>query len=70
MKNELGIEVCCENCWFLLDCDNTVCKTCKIGWQHILFKPSTKAYKSRIKELQAKLEKYERDEGGLHLRSC
>ncbi len=52
MKNELGIEVKCDNCWFRLDCDDTVRKTCKKNGLKTIFKPSIKAYKSRIKELQ------------------
>lgn len=52
MKNDIGIEVCCDNCWFKCDCDSVVKKTCERNKKLLLFKPSTKAYKARIRELQ------------------
>ncbi len=52
MKNELGIEVKCDNCWCKYDCDSVVEKTCKRNGRNALFKPSMNAYKSRIRELQ------------------
>lgn len=52
MKNELGIEICCENCWIKYECDFVVKKTCKRNGLNALFKPSLNAYKSRIRELQ------------------
>lgn len=60
MKNELGIEIKCENCWFKYDCDSVVEKTCKRNGRNALFKPSTNAYKSRIRELQKQVAKLEK----------
>ena len=69
MKNELGIEVKCENCLSGVNA-NTCCwypekDSSKIVSTNLChFKPYSKVIIARIKELQAKLEKYERDEGG------
>jgi hypothetical protein len=63
MKNELGIEVCCENCYLNFDCNLLVEKNCIINGQYLSFLPSIEASSERIKELQAKLEKYKQDEG-------
>jgi hypothetical protein len=49
MKNELGIEICCENC--LRDyCTWRHQLECKKGSKY--FMPSKEAYEARIKELQ------------------
>ena len=47
MKNELGIEVCCENCHNLFDC--YVYNLCENNER---FHPSCEALEKRIKELQ------------------
>jgi hypothetical protein len=63
MKNELGIEMCCENCYLKYDCNLPVENACRINGQYLSFLPSIEASSERIKELQAKLEKYKQDEG-------
>lgn len=52
MKNELGIEVCCENCYLNFDCNLLVEKNCIINGQYLSFLPSIEASSERIKELQ------------------
>lgn len=52
MKNELGIEVKCDNCYLKYDCNLPVENTCRINGQHLSFMPSIEASSNRIKELQ------------------
>ena len=52
MKNELGIEVKCENCYLKHDCNLPVENACRINGQHLSFLPSIEASSNRIKELQ------------------
>ena len=47
MKDENGIEICCENCKF-----SKTPPRCKFGSLDCLFIPSVNAYKARIVELQ------------------
>jgi hypothetical protein len=47
MKDENGIEICCENCKF-----SKTPPRCKFGSLDCLFIPSANAYKARIAELQ------------------
>jgi len=67
MKNELGIEICGENCKgdVIPNYDCPKCGQKKCGDENCqYFAPKERLLKQRITELQAKLEKYERDEGG------
>ena len=50
MKDENGIEICCENCKF-----SKTPPRCKFGSLDCLFIPSANAYKARIAELQKEL---------------
>ena len=56
MKNELGIEVCCENCYLNFDCNLPVENACRINGEYLSFLPSIEASATRIKELQEQLE--------------
>ena len=49
MKNELGIEVCCDNCEHLFDC--YVADLCEDS-NYLRFYPTTKVLKQRVIELQ------------------
>ena len=52
MKNELGIEICCNNCYLNFDCNLPVENNCRINGQYLSFLPSIEASAKRIKELQ------------------
>ena len=52
MKNELGIEVKCDNCYLKFDCNLPIENACRINGQHLSFMPSIEACSTRIKELQ------------------
>lgn len=56
MKNELGIEVKCDNCWLKYDCNLPVENACRKDGEHLYFLPSIEASSNRIKELQEQLE--------------
>ena len=51
MKNELGIEVCCENCTYTYPANYRLCDDC-LGRDLADFCPSYLALQARIKELQ------------------
>ena len=52
MKNELGIEVKCDNCYLKFDCNLPIENACRINGQHLSFMPSIEACSTRIKELK------------------
>ena len=56
MKNELGIEVKCANCYLKYDCNLQVEDNCRIDGQHLSFLPSIEVSSERIKELQEEVE--------------
>lgn len=56
MKNELGIEICCENC-FRYEMQNHSMKACALLVCLDSFAPSKEALEARIVELQAARDK-------------
>ena len=66
MKNELGIEVCCDNCYLKYDCNLPVENACRIDGQHLSFLPSIEASAKRIKELQEQVKELESENNGLN----
>ena len=56
MKNELGIEMKCDNCYLKYDCNLPVENACRINGQHLSFLPSIEASSTRIRELQGEVE--------------
>ena len=66
MKNELGIEVCCYNCYLKHDCNLPVENACRIDGQHLSFLPSIEASSKRIKELQEQVKELESENNGLN----
>ena len=56
MKNELGIEACCKNCYLKFDCNLPVENACRINGEYLSFLPSIEASATRIIELQEQVE--------------
>ena len=51
-KNELGIDVKCNNCYLKYDCNLPVENACRINGQYLSFMPSIEASSNRIRALQ------------------
>lgn len=66
MKNELGIEMCCENCENAFDgCYGDKEEVCQ-SQDYCFFVATTEAYKQRIKVLQQQVDELESENNGLN----